>query len=375
MKKETRTFSMPDCRLFNGYKPCRPFQKCPCTDPVPWGRRICIVNLDFMGDVLMTTALLPAISRKYPVHTIHWITRRNAVPVLENNPYLFKIWEWNDESRMILESMEFDTVFNADKSRNACAFTDRLTAEEKRGFGLNKNGVIIPLNKGAEYNFRMGIDDQLKFRENKRTGLDILSETWDLDYQQDAYVFELTDEEKSACRSQKETLGIPDQSFVVGLNTGCSNLYPHKKMTIEQHIALIEQIKALPDTVILLLGGKEDTERNKTIKEQTGASVIETPTEEGLRRGFVYENLCDCVVTGDTLGMHMAIALKKQVVVWFGVSCGAEIELYGRGTKIFSDEPCSPCWRRECDHLRCIQNLDLDKIFDAVVQIHHAHYQ
>ena len=197
----------------------------------------------------------------------------------------------------------------------------------------------------------MGIDDQLKFKDNKRTGLDILAETWNLDYQQDGYVFELTEEENKFCQSVKNTLGIPEHSFVLGFNTGCSNVYPHKKMTVEQHIALINRVKDLDNTTILLLGGREDTERNQEIKKRAGASVIETPMNEGLRRGFLYENLCDCVVTGDTLGMHMAIALKKQVVVWFGVSCGVEIELYGRGIKIFSEAECSPCWRRDCDDL------------------------
>ena len=41
----------------------------------------------------------------------------------------------------------------------------------------------------------------------------------------------------------------------------------------------------------------------------------------------------DVVVCSDTLGMHLAIALKKKIVVLFGPTCPQEIDLYGRGVK------------------------------------------
>ena len=44
-------------------------------------------------------------------------------------------------------------------------------------------------------------------------------------------------------------------------------------------------------------------------------------------------NACDIVVSGDSLGMHMAIGLKKWVVAWFGPTCHQEIDLYDRGAK------------------------------------------
>ena len=82
---------------------------------------------------------------------------------------------WNDESRMILRNIEFDYVMNSDKSDYACAFTNEINAKTKLGFVLNEDGKIIPANKGAIYSYLLGNDDQLKFRDNKRTGLDITS--------------------------------------------------------------------------------------------------------------------------------------------------------------------------------------------------------
>jgi ADP-heptose:LPS heptosyltransferase len=369
MIDKTDIFPVPDCRRFTGYKPCEPYKTCPCGEPVPFGRRILIVNLDFIGGVLMNTALLPAVRRKHPESTLHWITKKNAMPVLENNPFLHRVWEWNDENRMILSAMRFDTVLNADKNQNSCAFVNGLCAAEKLGFGLGENGAIVPLNPGAAYHYRMGIDDGLKFRKNNRTGLDILAETWDLDYRKDEYVLELTDSEKTFCAEYRRGLGIAPGDFVVGFNTGCSALYPLKKMTVDQHVRLIGEIRSRDKNVrMLLLGGKEDGDRNREIRRLSGGAAVETPTDEGLRRGILYEACCDLVVTGDSLGMHIAIGLKKTVIVWFGLSCGAEIELYGRGKKIFPGPDCSPCWKRACDDPKCIAGLDLKAMASAVLE-------
>jgi len=367
---------VPDCKLFSGYRPCEPYKVCPCENLVPFGHRILIVNLDFIGDVLMTTAMLPGIKRKYPESTIHWITKGEALPVLENNRYLDEVWEWNDENRMILREMVFDEVLNGDKNRNSCAFTMDLKAKEKLGFGLNENGGIVPMNPGAEYNYRMGLDDELKFRTNTRTTLEILAEMWKLDYRKDEYVLELAEDEKTFCRGFRKMLGIDEGKFVVGFNTGCSATFPLKKMTVNQYVALIERMtRELPGTFVLLLGGEEDTERNREIKNRVGSGAIETPTTEGLRRGILYENLCDLVVSGDSLGMHIAIGLKKIVVGWFGLSCGVEVELYGRGEKILSDLDCSPCWKTSCDDRRCVEELDLDRIFQAVAKYHRTFFE
>ena len=359
--------SNPGCRKFSGYKPCEPFRSCPCEEAESYGKRILIINLDYIGDVLMTTALLPAIHRTLGRSSVHWLTKSNAVPVLLHNPHLYRIWEWNDENRMILESMRFDYLLNADKNINSAAFSMRVQARKKRGFGLHRNGCIVPLNREAEYNYRMGLDDKLKFRENRRTGLDILAQTWKLNYKRDEYVLVLTEEEKIICDDMRREYGIEDGDVCVGLNTGCSAQYPLKKLSVEHHVMLINRIlDTLRGTKVLLLGGREDTERNTEIAGRVDRDLIVTPTTEGLRRGILYVNLCDIVISGDTLGMHIGIGLKKSVIGWFSISCAAEIDLFGRGKKIITDLDCAPCWKRSCENPLCVEQPDLDGIFDAV---------
>ena len=62
----------------------------------------------------------------------------------------------------------------------------------------------------------------------------------------------------------------PQMTCVVGFNTGCSYLYPNKKMTIDQHVTLIEKLSAMKGVSLVLLGGPEDTERNAEIVRRVG---------------------------------------------------------------------------------------------------------
>jgi heptosyltransferase-2 len=321
-----------------------------------------------MGNVLVTTTLLPAIKRAYPRSTVSWVTLNNAYRLLENNPLIDAVYRWDAEGMMRLQAMNFDVVMNIDKSAHTGAFLRTLSAKKMLGYGINGDGVIIPLNREAEYNYRLGLDDHMKFRVNQKPNTQLLCEAMGLSYRRDEYVLELTKEERLFADSYKKEAGLANAALVVGLNTGCSLLYPNKKMTIDQHVVLVKELSKLSGVKVVLVGGPEDTERNAEIVRQCGDLVVSTPTTEGVRRGICYEQVCDVVVTGDSFGMHVAIALKKYVIVWFGVSCPPEIDLFDRGVKLIPEGlECSPCWKKACPYnLECIQMIDLERIVAEV---------
>lgn len=363
----------PECKRFTGYKPCFPGTACykECVDYAPIGKKILIVNLDAMGAVVQTTAMLPAIKRKYPTSHISWITLKNAYRLLDHNPYIDAVYVWEPENWMILQEMEFDILYQTDKTKRSCAFGNTIRAKEKIGFGLNKHGKIIPLNKEAEYSYILGLDDDLKFKKNIKYGTEILQESMKLKFRRDEYVLNLSEEEARFCEQYKNDNKLNSVDLVVGFNTGCSYLYPNKKMTIDQHVELIEKMHSIPGVRLVLVGGPEDTERNAEIVRRVGDKVLNTPTTEGVRRGICYENICDVMITGDSFGMHVAIGLKKYVIAWFGLSCWSEIDLYDRGLKLYPENLfCSPCWKKGCPYnLECIQQIDLERIVAEVKRL------
>ncbi|NQT06425.1 MAG: glycosyltransferase family 9 protein [Candidatus Omnitrophica bacterium] len=362
-----------DCRLFSGYKPCSPGKLCQdCRDYSPMGTRILIINLDALGDVLRTTAMLHPLKRKYPESHVTWLSSKGAVKLLENNHYIDRVLEYSSESAILLLTEKFDLVMSVDKSKVGGSLANLVDAKEKLGFGIAETGVIYPFNKEAEYLYEVGLNDRLKFKDNKKTEQELLCEAMVLEYKRDEYILNLTDKEKEFIERYKKEAGIKEGQAVIGFNTGCSNTYPYKKLSFDKQLLLLKKLsKIFPQDKILLLGGKEDTENNNLLKKKLQNKVISTPTEQGLRKGLLFVALCDIVLTGDTLGLHIAVALKKKIIAWFTISCVDEIDLYDRGVVITAEVDCRPCWKSECSvEPKCNDKVDVDQICEAVKRVH-----
>jgi ADP-heptose:LPS heptosyltransferase len=375
----TRSSTLPggwraDCRDFNGYKPCRPGWVCrDCAQYRPVGTRVLLINLDAMGTVLRTTSLLPPIRRRYPDAQITWVTEKACLPLLEGNPLLDRAVPYDAGTVDWLCAQRFDVVLSCDKSRSAGSLAMRVTAAAKLGYGIGPTGVIVPLNPEAAEHYGLGLDDHAKFFVNRKTEQQLLTEALALPYARDEYVLHLSDAERQFVAAARERLGLAGPEPVVGLNTGCSDLFPYKKLPVAQQAEIADRVHAaFPGVRVALLGGREDTERNREIVRlaRTGDRIVSTPTGEGLRKGVLYTDLCDLVISGDTLGMHMAIALRKLVVAWFGISCEQEIDLFDRGEKLVAHVSCRPCWKKGCDlEPKCYDRVSTDEVLASVERL------
>ena len=79
---------------------------------------------------------------------------------------------------------------------------------------------------------------------------------------------------------------------------------------------------------------------------------------------------CDMLFCGDTMAMHVAIALQKGVVGFFGPTCPQEIDLYGLGEKLISTAGCSPCYRRQCDQQdACVGEIPTEDAVKAIAVV------
>ena len=357
------------CRHFSGYKPCKLNSECDlsCKHRDIPQKRILIVHLGALGAVLRATSILPAIKRKYPSSHITWVTQAPADKLLLNNKLIDQTHSLNFESELILKSLSFDVVICNDKSQIATALASQIQSDAYFGFKLDsRSGAILPATDHAMELWQLGLSDEKKFFVNKKPETQLLCESLDLDYQRDDYQLQLTAEEKNLSQERHKIWSFAGEQMVLGINTGCASVIPYKKLSVQGHRDLITKLQNRFDNLqIVLLGGKEDRERNLQIAN--GLDVILSPTTNGLRDGLCSVDACDMVITGDSLGMHMAIALKKWVVAWFGPTCAHEIDLFNRGEKILAQVECSPCWKRKCSKsVMCYDKVDLQEVLAAI---------
>ncbi len=368
-----------DCRLFTGFSPCRHRRSCagcPHFDPVE--ERILVIQLDALGDVLRTTAMLPAIRLTWRNAHVTWLTRREAAPLLANNPLVDRILVLGEDTTAVLGALEFDVALCPEKSIPAGALMRAARAADKRGFVIDDAGSISPITEAAHELYRLGLDNEAKFFGNTKSAQHLAAESVGLPCKNDRYVVVMDNAERRQAQEDRRIAGVGDDEILVGWNTGCGPRYPYKRLEVQDQVTLMAKAWArIPrrDRVrfALMGGGAEDQSRNARIAAELATRripVTEMPCGRGLRRGIASVAACDMVVSGDTLGLHLAIALRKPVVAWFTITCHQEIDLYGRGIKVLADVPCRPCWLQSCSlDRKCFKHLPWGDLADSVAEM------
>lgn len=365
--------AMSDCRHFNGYKPCGKNTNCDtsCAAYNKPSSRILLIHLEALGAVTRSTALLPAIRRKFPNCHLTWVTQKPADQILMHNPLIDRVLTTAPDDLLSLSSLEFDVALVIDKGQKAAGVLAQTHADLVFGFTVDpRTGAVLPATPSAEELWSIGLSDHKKFFENKKAETQLAHEALELGaWRRDEYVLGLNPNEQQTVERKRAAWAGSSNLPIVGINTGCSNVIPFKKLTVERHRELVKAL--LPHYRVVLLGGKEDSVRNQRIA--FGLDVLQSSTQDGLRDGITSVAACDIVVTGDSLGMHLAIGLKKWTVAWFGATCSHEIDLYDRGEHVLAKVGCSPCWKRSCDKpTMCYDMVSVTELVEAVHRGAHA---
>ncbi|MBU1146860.1 MAG: glycosyltransferase family 9 protein [Candidatus Omnitrophica bacterium] len=327
--------------------------------------KILVIKFSAAGDVLRTTALLHGIKRKWPESEVWWITSQDAVDLLKENDYIDILLTYGRDD---IDKTDFDLLICLDKEKESIELAVRLKAERKIGFGCDKSGNLSIFNKESEYAYQLGISDELKFKLNKKTYQEIIYQMCGLEYRNDKYVLNLKDAELTKARDKLDSLGIKQGDFVVGLNSGAGTRFANKIWGFQGHKSLIEEILKRKDVKVLLLGGRKERELNQKLKKAFGDSVYDSGVNNELREFASIIGHCNAVISGDTLAMHLAIALDKYVIAIFGPTCSQEIELYCRGVKIVSDIECAPCYKKRCNKKdNCMSRIGLEDVIKTLV--------
>lgn len=290
--------------------------------------RTLIVKLAALGDVLRTTCLLRALDGE-----IHWLTSPAAVPLLYGNPFLTVVH--TPETIDALTGKSFDLVLNLEDDVATARLVRRIPHQCLIGAYLNAGGRMAYTNEAAEWFdmgliSRYGIDraNELK-KSNTRTYQDMLFEMLGLPFRGEEYVLDWP-------------APPPHERPVIGVEPRAGGRWRFKKW--DKYDALESALRA------------------------AGHPVVRFQQRDDLRDYIEDINRCDLIVCGDTLAMHLGLALGKRVVAVFGPTPAEEIYDYGRLHKVVAPLECIKCYKRDCDFVpNCMESIPLDAVLAAVL--------
>lgn len=354
-----------DCRHFVGYIPCKPNkqfntechgEKRECCYYSKITEKILLIKLGAAGDVIRTTPLIYKLKEVYPDSYIYWLTQfPDLVPSrTDKNIGADKIYSWELNSILTLQNMEFDLVINLDKDEQACSLTKSLKSKTYYGYTL-ENNKPYPIDEKANHKYFTGAFDEIS-QQNKKNYMEEIFEICGYEYKKEEYILPEFDSETK--------YDIDHSKTVVGLNTGCGGRWTSRLWPENYWLELIEKLKS-NNYEVIILGGPEEQEKNKRLSEGTNTKYFGV---KPLKTFIGLVNECDTIVSAVTMGMHIAIGLRKKLVLLNNIFNRYEFELYGRGEILEPAKKCTCYFAPKCKNTeyKCIEHIYPADVYKAI---------
>ena len=324
-------------------------------------KKVLIIRFSSIGDIVLTSPVIRCLKNQSPETEIHYLTKKQNHSLLIANPYISKIWLFEDNfTELITELKACNFNFVIDLHKN---FRSRYVIMK-----LGKPSASFP-----KLNFRKWLLVNAK--------INILPDV----HVVDRYFSAL---QKSGIRNDGKGLDyfIPKVEEV-----DLSGLLPKENMDyIAFSIGGKHNTKIFPDEKIIsvcksmnkpivLLGGADDRDRAERIISQCGSNVINGCGKYTINQSASLIRQSAKVITNDTGLMHIAAAFRKPIISIWGNTVPAFgmypylPEEFCSDSSIFevkglSCRPCSKLGYERCPkhHFRCMNDQDVDLIIKSL---------
>jgi heptosyltransferase-2 len=284
-----------------------------------------------LGDILRTTPLL----HLYKQDSVTWVTDIEAFPLLEGNKYIQRLLPYDLTTVLQLESEEFDSVINLEKIPGICALSDKIHAWKKYGFRFDsETGTAEAHDKALEI-LAVSADPNSK-KINSKTTQELLFQMVGQKWNNEEYILGY----------KPKKVGDYD----IALNTLVGQKWPTKSWPKEKWDELEESLIKEGYKVT-----RQDKQSDKILKN--------------LNNYTDWINSSKVIITNDSLGLHLAIALKKNFLGLFGPTPHKEVYFYGRGKPILPEPylECMPCFKGKCNKKQgCMNNISPERIIKEI---------
>ncbi len=272
-----------------------------------------------LGDVLICTAILPLFKKDH----VTWVTSWQARELLQENSYIHDLPIFGPAALQQICKKSYDILVNLEKDIGICTMMKQIKAVKRYGFYFNEQTHNISTYKRSTGYLLVG---QENHRSIKKTVVDMLYETVEEKRRGNEFILQ---------RARRK----PIQSDF-GFNHTVGSKWPTKGWP-QGHWQELEKILST----------------NYSISWQKG--------QKNLTKYIDWIDSCRIIVTSESLGQVIGLALGKQVVTLFGPTNPARTEKLKGVTAIKSTLLCPhmPCYLPFCRHDQfCMDHIKPDDV-------------
>jgi len=291
---------------------------------------------------------------------IHYLTKIQYRPVIEDNPYISRIFTIQhkiDEVLFELNKEDYDYIIDLHKNFRSQGILFKLQKSSSTFNKINfKKWIVVNLKINRLPNVHI-VDRYLKAVEF----LDVKNDGAGLDYF-------IPEKDKVNIATLPKLFQKGYVGWVIGGNHN-TKIYP-----VEKIIEVCQNIKP----PVILLGGKEDSEKAEAIKKTVGERIFNACGKFNINQSASLVQQADKIVTNDTGLMHIASAFRKKIISLWGNTI-PEFGMYpympgfeNRSTilevKNLKCRPCSKLGYKKCPkkHFDCMNKISAEKLIQLI---------
>lgn len=350
-------------------------------------KKILVYALSGIGDALMFTPALQLMRKHLPVYQIDALVMFGGVKNIYDRTNLFdKVIHFDFLQQGAVKSIlflsrligKYDYTINVYPSNRKEYNIISLLSFAKKRAGVKYLRKDFS-NLGFLNSVRIKEDDLL---HNVQENLNLVKNIFDIKSNEEPdLLFPLNDEDEKFASEYLIKNNFAEDDLLIGIHAGCATLKNHikRRWEPEKFAALALKLKRELNAKILLFGGHEEEGLKLSISNQAGNDNVFIPAAKNLSQSAALIKRCSVIVTNDSSLMHVSAALKRNVVAIIGPTNINYIYPWHTKHEIVSlNLDCSPCFfyspkpltcSREDIQFKCIKELDVDRVYNAVKKI------
>lgn len=314
--------------------------------------KILIIRLSSLGDILLTTPVIRALSKKYPNSQIDYIVKKRYSSALQYNPLISSFYLYEKEKiksiKEKIRSKKYDLVIDLQNNLRSCALTLGLRTKVKRFKKPTFKKLLLVWTK---INLLKGIKlIPMRYAETASLQLD--------DKGLDLFIPESINPKLV---SNKKYIGI------------CPGAKHFTKRWPEEYFIELGNRLGGQNYTVVIFGGKDDKELCKSVSSKIENSIYLCNNDDLLQTAIDMKK-CQHIICNDSGLMHTATAVGVPITAIFGstVSEFGFIPYQSNNTILennsLSCRPCSHIGRSSCpqEHFKCMKEIKPNTVFDHV---------
>jgi lipopolysaccharide heptosyltransferase II len=329
-------------------------------------RKILVIKLRAIGDVLLSTIVLDNLREAFPDAEIDFLTEPASEDVVIHHPSLNNVLVYNRKRDTILgfflrlRARKYDLVFDLFCNPKSAQMTFATGAPLRVGYPF----------RGRAWAYNVKVKGLPESVHNTEFNLDALRHL-EIPVIRKTVTFHLTDAERQWARNflaQHRT----DNGLLVALNPGCS--FETKRWGSAHFADLADMLVERGGAEILLVWGPGEEEEVQSIMKRMKWKAITAPKTSLLQLGALLSE-CDYLVSGDTGPMHIAAAVDTPPLCIFGPTKPSGHRAFHPKSAVVRLESleCLECDLTTCTiGNMCMRDLPAETVFAAFEEMRHS---